>query len=289
MKPFFKWAGGKTKELPIIRRYIPDKINTFYEPFVGGGAVWLDLNHTKSVINDIDFGVYNFYVQLKENRTVLINRIREIANNYNKFYYNDIPKDEFNNTLGKIYYYYRDNDFDDLMEKAIQFWVLRQLAFGGMIRHNSSGKFNVPFGWYKKLKNIEWGDDYDNLLDNTDILNVDFEKALETATDGDFVFLDPPYTTIFNKYNPDSSFNRDEHIRLFNWFSKSSSNNMIIINKDDFTSRLYANYIIDEYDYSYSFKVRDRISTNDSKNIHIIATNYDEKTIKQNILNKFTK
>ena len=68
MKPFFKWAGGKSKELPIIKKYIPNNINTFYEPFVGGGAVWLDLNHKPSVINDNWNELYNFYYQLKNNQ-----------------------------------------------------------------------------------------------------------------------------------------------------------------------------------------------------------------------------
>ena len=87
MKPFFKWAGGKTKELPKIKQYLPKKINTYYEPFVGGGASWLELNHTPSVINDKWFDVYNFYTQLKENPDILISRLQEIIQNYNCIYF----------------------------------------------------------------------------------------------------------------------------------------------------------------------------------------------------------
>ena len=67
MKPFFKWAGGKTKELPKITKYLPENIKTFYEPFAGGGAVWLNINHKPSVVNDSWFEVYNFYQELKTN------------------------------------------------------------------------------------------------------------------------------------------------------------------------------------------------------------------------------
>jgi DNA adenine methylase len=274
MKPFFKWAGGKTKELPKIKQYLPKKINTYYEPFVGGGAAWLELNHTPSVINDKWFDVYNFYTQLKENSDILISRLQEIIENYNCIHFEGISKEQFSNTAGKLYYYYRDNTFENPIDKAIQFWILRQLSFSGMNRFNSNGEYNVPFGWYQKLRQIEWSEKFQSLFENTTILNVDFEECLTNVVENDFVFLDPPYTTKFSKYSPDGSFTENDQIRLANWFKNSKSNNMIIINKDDFTTELYKDYIVEEYDYRYSIKVRDRISSEDSEIKHIIATNY---------------
>jgi DNA adenine methylase len=274
MKPFFKWAGGKTKELPKIKQYLPKKINTYYEPFVGGGAAWLELNHTPSVINDKWFDVYNFYTQLKENSDILISKLQEIIENYNCIHFEGISKEEFSNTAGKLYYYYRDNTFDDTIDKAIQFWILRQLSFSGMNRFNSNGKYNVPFGWYQKLRQIEWSEEFQSIFENTTILNVDFEECLSNVVENDFVFLDPPYTTKFSKYSPDGSFTKNDQIRLANWFKNSKSNNMVIINKDDFTAELYKDYIVEEYDYRYSIKVRDRISSEDSEIKHILATNY---------------
>jgi DNA adenine methylase len=274
MKPFFKWAGGKTKELPKIKQYLPKKINTYYEPFVGGGAAWFELNHTPSVINDKWFDVYNFYTQLKENSDILISRLQEIIENYNCIHFEGISKEDFSNTAGKLYYYYRDNTFENPIDKAIQFWILRQLSFSGMNRFNSNGEYNVPFGWYQKLRQIEWSEEFQSLFENTTILNVDFEKCLSNVVENDFVFLDPPYTTKFNKYSPDGSFTQNDQIRLANWFRNSKSNNMIIINKDDFTTELYRDYIVEEYDYRYSIKVRDRISSEASEIKHIIATNY---------------
>lgn len=274
MKPFFKWAGGKTKELPKIKQYLPKKINTYYEPFVGGGASWLELNHTPSVINDNWFDVYNFYTQLKENSDILISKLQEIIQNYNCIHFEGITKEQFSDSAGKLYYYYRDNTFDNPIDKAIQFWILRQLSFSGMNRFNANGKYNVPFGWYQKLREIEWSEELQTLFTNTSILNVDFEECISNVVEDDFVFLDPPYTTIFNKYSPNGSFTEDDHIRLANWFKVSKSNNMIIINKDDFTENLYEGYVVDEYDYRYSIKVRDRISSTDSEVKHIIAINY---------------
>lgn len=277
MTPFFKWAGGKTKELPKIKQYLPKKINTFYEPFVGGGAVWFDLNHTPSVVNDKWFDIYNFYLVLKNKSDILVPKLTSIIDDYNKYHFDGITKKQFENTAGRLYYYYRNTVFDNDVDRAIQFWILRQLSFSGMNRFNSKGEYNVPFGWYKKLKDFNFGDEYKNLLKNTNILNVDFEKCVETVQKDDFVFLDPPYTTKFNKYSPDGSFTKEDHIRLSEWFKNSPSNNMIVINKDEFTYSLYKDYIKEEYDFKYSIKYKDRITKQDSKIVHFIATNYDVK------------
>ena len=274
MKPFFKWAGGKTKELPKVKQYLPKKINTYYEPFVGGGAVWLNLQKTPAVINDKWWDIFNFYNQLKTNNTELISTLQKIIEEYNEYHYEGITKENFSDTAGKLYYHYRNNVFETDLDKAVQFWILRQLSFSGMNRFNSNGEYNVPFGWYKKLRSIEWDDGYENIFKNTTILCGDYEECVKTVGVDDFVFLDPPYTTTFNKYSPNGSFTQYDQIRLSNWFKESPSNNMIIINKDEFTTELYKDYIVEEYDYRYSIKVRDRISSEDSKIKHILAINY---------------
>jgi DNA adenine methylase len=285
MKPFFKWAGGKSKELPKIKYYLPKIIKTYYEPFVGGGAVWLNLNHSPSVINDKWWDIYNFYNQLKLNQKEIVGRLQEIIEQYNLFHYDGITKEQFSDTAGNLYYHWRNTNFDNDIDKAIQFWILRQLSFSGMNRFNSNGEYNVPFGWYKRLRSIDWNLEFDNLFKNTTILNGDFEECISNASEGDFVFIDPPYTTTFNKYSPNGTFLQNDQIRLAEWFKNSKSNNMIIINKDDFTTELYKEYIVEEYDYRYSIKVRDRISSEDSEIKHILAINY--KAGNDNNLNKF--
>jgi DNA adenine methylase len=287
MKPFFKWAGGKSKELPKIKYYLPKTIKTYYEPFVGGGAVWLNLNHSPSVINDKWWDIYNFYNQLKINQKEIVGRLQEIIEQYNLLYYDGITKQEFSDTAGNLYYYWRNTNFDNDVDKAIQFWILRQLSFSGMNRFNSNGEYNVPFGWYKRLRGIDWNLEFDNLFKNTTILNGDFEECVSNASEGDFVFIDPPYTTVFNKYSPNGTFLENDQIRLADWFKNSKSNNMIIINKDDFTENLYKDYIVEEYDYKYSIKVRDRISSKDSEIKHILAINYKSNTVET--YNKFFK
>jgi len=275
MTPFFKWAGGKTKELPKIKQHLPKAIDTFYEPFVGGGAVWLGLNHSPSVINDSWWEISNFYNQLKNNGKELTNRLTSIIAEYNQMYFDGITKDEFTNTAGAVYYYWRDTKFENELDLAIRFWILRQLSFSGMNRFNSKGEYNVPFGWYKKLKDFNFSDEYSRLLNDTEIYNGDFYDCLVNVKKNDFVFLDPPYTTKFNKYSPNGTFTNEDHIRLAEWFKNSPSNNMIVINKDEFTYSLYKDYIKEEYDFKYSIKYKDRVSKSDSKIVHFIATNYD--------------
>ena len=219
MKPIIKWSGGKSKELPIVHKYKPNKINTYREPFIGGGAVWLNLNHDKNVVSD---------------------------------------------------------NFTEPLDKALKFYILRQLSFSGMLRFNSkTNKYNVPFGWYKNLKVLDYGQDLYNLLDNTEIISGNWKTSVQNVEQDDFVFLDPPYTRKFQNYSPFGSFGEKEHIELADWFKSSQSNNMLILNKDEFTYDLYKDYIVDEYNYKYSIQYRDRMKDDDSNAIHFVAINYD--------------
>ena len=143
-----------------------------------------------------------------------------------------------------------------------------------MLRFSKAGKYNIPFGWYKNIKVLNYDDDLFNLLDNTDIICGDWKSGLSNITDKDFVFFDPPYTRKFQTYSPYGVFGETEH--LSEWFKSSPSNNMIILNKDDFTYPLYKDHIVDEYDYKYSIQYRDRMKHEDSNTIHFVAINYEK-------------
>lgn len=275
MKPLFKWSGGKTKEIPVVGNYLPENINTYYEPFIGGGAVWLGLEHKgKSVINDFYDEVSNFYNVLRTDGYALLQHLEELSKEYNSMYKEGASKDEAKSTQGAFYYNYRSKPTNDPWDKAVRFWILRQLSFQGMLRFNRKGEFNVPWGWYKRLKSIS-KDDYDfDFLKNTEVRNGDFIDGVKGAAKGDFVFLDPPYTTTFSQYNPTDGFGEEDHRRLADWFYNTDANVMIIINSDEFTRSLYKDYIVEEYDYSYSIRFRDRVSNEDNKNKHFVALNY---------------
>jgi DNA adenine methylase len=350
-KPFFKWSGGKSKEFDKVVKWMPEKYDTFYEPFVGGGAIWLGLAPNKSVICDYYDEVTNFYEVLKTHGKHFIDECNAISKDYNdKFKKNvvgaynteieakekalkqyiqnqqDLFFSEFDdiflelNVNGNIQSKYKkakkkkfkqvlknDKKHNDLkkslkkarekgkeeysensdifynwrsmhnltgIEKAKRFFVLRCLAYGGMLRFNSEGHFNVPYGFYKSFKSLSYPEDIGVLLNNSTIINDTWQNAVKSATAEDFVFLDPPYTREFKEYSSGNVFGNKEQEELAEYFKNSKSKCMIIINKDDFTHSLYKDYIKEEYPFNYSTKYRDRLTKQDNAVIHFVATNY---------------
>lgn len=318
MKPFFKWSGGKRREIKRVRKYMPASYNTYYEPFVGGGAVWLDLEPTSAVVGDSYEDLVNFFQTLKTQPDRLVTEINSLSNKYAAAHKNlpkkpelekeiellkatvkklkndegaselykekkqtltrlnkDLKK-EFQEIAEEFYYSFRDGEPKSDLDRALRFYILRQLSFSGMLRFGSKGNFNVPFGWYSSLKSIDVEiEEINRVLNNTRIVNCDWRECVKTATEHDFVFLDPPYTRKFTKYHPNGEFSQKEHLELAEWFSTTSTNAMIIINKDDFTNGLYSNFIKEEYGHKYSIQYRDRMKEKDSNAVHILATNYN--------------
>lgn len=258
MNPIFKWSGGKRDEIQTFEPYFPDMttVDTYVEPFIGAGAVYFYLNHKNNVINDNHPELYNFYNQC--------------SNNYEKImeYLNS-----FENTEQKYYEIRSQHDVKDPIYQASRFFYLRQTCYRGMIRYNSKGEFNIPFGFYKKTS-YNLTNDHVNLLKNTTILNLDFLQVCEKYDDkNNFVFLDPPYDSTFKNYNSD--FTKRDHIRLFKWFSKAKSKCMLIIGETPFIYSLYKDFIKCKYRKKYAFKLHgNRIKSSDIDNNHFIITNY---------------
>jgi DNA adenine methylase len=276
LKPLFKWSGGKRRELKHVREHAPDEFGRFYEPFVGGGAVLFDLQHHTNIVNDINTDVINFYRTVKNHGQTFIEDLNGVAEEYKSLILKHEPKNrEDFAPLAEIYYHWRDGDHSADYDLAKRFYVLRCLAFGGMLRYNKSGKFNVPYGYYKTFKKISWNEDYENIFKNTVFRNQHWLSSLEDVREDDFVFLDPPYTRKFTKYDPEKDFGPEHHVELANWFSEKHAKSMIILNKDEFTEGLYGDFIKKEYVFSYSVKYRkDRLSKEESTTKHFVATNF---------------
>lgn len=218
VQPFLKWAGGKRQLLPEIRKYYPEKYNTYYEPFVGAGAVLFDLKPTNAVINDTNEELINVYKVIKdrEKLELLINDLNAHKNDPDYYYYiRNLDREEAYKNL---------QDY----KKASRFIYLNKTCFNGLYRVNSKGQFNVPFG---KYKNPDYVNEavlravHDFLNNNTiEILNQDFEVAVENASYGDFVYFDPPYhpiskTSSFTSYT-DTGFSENDQKRLRDTFNK---------------------------------------------------------------------
>lgn len=294
--PMFKWSGGKRREIVHVRELMPSEFDALCEPFVGGGAIWFGLSHHKNIMADTNTDVINFYNIVKSHGKDFIDDLNSIS----KFYTDTMselkvvmdanseqPQDvstkdwrkqkreEFK-PLSDLYYSYRDGTHTSDYDIAKRFYVLRNLAFSGMLRYNKEGKFNVPYGYYKTFKQLAWNSDYENLFQNTSFKCQDWVDTVSQVGSEDFVFLDPPYTRKFTKYSADGDFIKKDHEELADWFVSKKAKAMIIINKDDFTEKLYKDFIRKEYPFSYGVRYRkERLSAADVATRHFVATNYE--------------
>jgi DNA adenine methylase len=209
-RPFLKWAGGKRELMPHLRRYVPEKYNLYFEPFVGAGALLFDLQPLTAVINDANSELINCYRIIKDHPGRLISALREHKNSSRYFY--------------RLRRLDRDKGFRRIsaIRRASRIIYLNKTCYNGLFRVNSRGEFNVPFGHYLNplIVDEEVIRGVSRYLNRAriHISNDDFEKALAGADKGDFVYLDPPYdpisdTSSFTGYNL-SSFGREEQRRL---------------------------------------------------------------------------
>jgi DNA adenine methylase len=211
VRPFLKWAGGKRQLLPEIKKYIPQKYNTYYEPFLGGGAVFFDLQPKNATINDSNSELINCYEVIRDSLEELIEDLKKHENE-ESYYYKMRELDR-----NKIY----KNKYD-LVKRASRILYLNKTCYNGLFRVNSQGQFNVPFGRYKNPNILDEAvlravNKYLN-SSKVKIINKDFEEAVLEAKRGDFVYFDPPYdpvsaTASFTGYDV-KGFARNEQERL---------------------------------------------------------------------------
>lgn len=244
MKPFIKWVGGKTKVWSHISNWIPsDGFDTYYEPFVGGGAIFFALARAgcikKAVISDNNKELITTYGVIKNDVSELISELKNEDYEYSK--------DNFLRIRGL-----ETSSLSDI-QIAARFIYLNKTCFNGLYRVNSSGKFNTPFGKYTNPKIC----DEHNLravsdaLENTKIVCNDFEKILKSVKSDDFVYFDPPYIPIsktanFTSYTKDG-FSNDEHRRLENVYADLTRKGVKAILSNsycDLSLELYSKYTI---------------------------------------------
>ena len=209
MVPFLKWVGGKRQLLSEIRKFVPNHFDRYVEPFLGGGAVFFDLNPHKAWINDVNPELINCYEVVRDDVAALVEHLQR--HKYEKSYFlaqRSLDREEGGlERLGKI-------------ARASRFIYLNKTAFNGMYRVNSKGFFNVPFGRYKdpKIVNAPTLEAASVALKNVKITNLHFSDILKQCVPGDFVYLDPPYiplsaTSSFTQYSQ-GAFDMAEQKRL---------------------------------------------------------------------------
>lgn len=269
IKPFVKWAGGKTQLLPILLENFQYECKIYIEAFIGGGALFLtildNLEETqfeKIIINDINKKLITTYEVIRDNINNLIYELKNIENSYNSL--------ETFEEKENLFYQIRDEfnlNNTDSLKIARDFIFLNKTCFNGLYRENSKGKFNVPFGKKEKASIF----DEENLLLLSQKLNLEkngkkiveirqgdffsLEKEISSET---FFYLDPPYRPVtkngFTDYNK-STFNDNTQKKLAEFCTKinqaggkfllSNSDPKVLDINDNFFDDLYKNYCIE--------------------------------------------
>ena len=214
-RPFLKWAGGKTQLLRHLLAEAPQRIATYYEPFVGGGALFFALQEEgrfdRAVLSDSNEELINAYVQVRDHVDDLIAALEVHQRKYRARSDEQRPG---------YYYAIRDKHPTRSVGRAARMIFLNKTCFNGLYRVNAKGEFNVPHGRYE---NPTICDD-DGLhaasaaLQGAELQVADFDDAVRDAGPGDFAYFDPPYVPVsetahFTAYTA-SEFGVEEQARL---------------------------------------------------------------------------
>jgi len=248
-QPFIKWVGGKRGLLSQIIPLLPKTFNNYFEPFVGGGALFFELyaqgklDGKNVYLFDINAELINTYNVVKENPSELIETLYDFKEKHSKEYYYEVRAwDREENFL----------ETDNLM-RAARFIYLNKTCFNGLYRVNKSNQNNVPMGSYKNPNIVDESAIYsaNEALQNATILNASYKDVLKYATKDDLVYFDPPYypltpTASFTSYSEFEFLDREQE-ELFETFYVLNKKgcNVVHSNSDtDFIKKLYKNFDI---------------------------------------------
>ncbi|WP_027399510.1 DNA adenine methylase [Anaerovorax odorimutans] len=240
--PFVKWAGGKRQLLNHIRLRMPEKYNGYFEPFVGGGAVYFDLLPERATISDLNSSLINSYRKIKEVPEDFFDAITIFDNGIvggGKEYFYKV-REVYNDKLMKA-------EFD--VELAALFVFLNKHCFNGLYRVNGKGLFNVPYNNSVKAScTRESIKAISESLQKVTILEGDFQITCDFAQKGDFVFIDSPYAplnpTSFESYTKEG-FDIESHRRLAKVFKELTNKGcycMLTNHNTELINELYADF-----------------------------------------------
>ncbi len=207
--PFLKWAGGKGQLIDQYSAYFPKNYNRYFEPFIGGGAVFFHLKPANALLSDSNQELINCYRQIKENPEELMELL-------------EAHKQRYQENEKEYFYKIREQVYENLndAEKAARTIFLNKTCYNGLYRLNSWGEFNVPIGKYKNPGIY----DPDNIraaseaLKTTELKVMDYAEIRNYVSPGDFIYLDPPYhplneTSSFTGYT-EASFSDEDQKKL---------------------------------------------------------------------------
>ncbi len=238
-KPFLKWAGGKTQLISELEATVPEKYGTYFEPFLGGAALFFHLKPKKAILSDANYELINCYSVVKMKVDELIRELENFENE-KEFYYK--VRSTNPETLNEV-------------QRAARFIFLNRTCFNGLYRVNKKGHFNVPFGRNvnANFKDVDRLKSASGALQGATLICDDYKSVLKMyARKGDFVFLDPPYHPIgknadFQRYTKEF-FYEDDQIELRDEFNRLVNLGVKVVETNSnamFIKDLYTGYSID--------------------------------------------
>jgi DNA adenine methylase len=270
-KPFVKWAGGKRQLVNELLKNKPTHHNRYFEPFVGGGALFFEIAPDKAYISDVNADLINTYKVIKNHVDKLITDLKK--HKYKEDYFYELRNLDRRETFQQL----------SPVERASRFIYLNKTCFNGLYRVNSQGFYNVPFGFYKNPKIV----DEENLracskaLSNTRIKNTSFSALEKFCKEGDFVYFDPPYipiskTSYFTSYSKEGfSSQEQEALRdLFNMLTTKGVYCMLSNSSSEEVRKMYKDYSDEIYTVNAS-RIINCKSEKRGKIQEVIITNYN--------------
>lgn len=298
VRPFVKWAGGKNKLILQIEQYYPkelkeNKIDVYIEPFVGGGAILIDIlkkyNIKKAYAFDINKNLINCYNIIKDKVESLVLELKKLEEEYLKL--DDENRKEYYYDIRKKYNSINIENENEALEKTTYFIFLNKTCFNGLYRENRRGQFNVPIGKYKNPTIFDEENliELSKLIKNVTFINGDYRESYKYIEENTFIYFDPPYrpinkTSSFTSYSKED-FNDENQKKLGEYFRKINDNNsnvkLMLSNsnpknnneKDDFFEQIYNGFKINE------IKANRMINSNKEKRgkiSELLIINYEE-------------
>src|SRR2546425_13204538 len=237
LSPFVKWAGGKTSLLPRLLPHVPLHLTDYYEPFLGGGALYFGTSARttgfSAHLSDPNEELITAYRVIKESPEELIRLLSRFQG-------------EYDSAVDKGVYFYQKRDWRpaDRIESAARLIFLNKTCYNGLYRVNSKGEFNVPFGRYKnpRILNSEVIRAVSHVLENTkaELRTIDYKDALAPCGKADFIYLYPPYqppskTSSFTDYTAGGLSEKDQE-ELAEEFGKLADKGCMVLLSNSYTA-----------------------------------------------------
>lgn len=268
-KPFIRWVGGKSRLVSYLKNYLPSNISTidtYYEPFLGSGSLFFELQPSKAVLSDINKELIDCYQAIKKNPKLVSKYLQEHSLKSSNDYYYQV-REEFNISKPSI-------------RRAAMFIYLNKTCFNGIYRVNKKGKFNVPYG-FKEPPFLPSETDLNVVsasLKKVELLHCNYKEIISKVKKEDFVYLDPPYpplngTSNFTHYTA-SRFSRENHRELCKFAKELASRECKVLISNAAIPFIYSLY---ESDFNiYEMEVTRYVKTNGEryKVKELAITNY---------------